>query len=281
MTYEYDITLSFAGEDRKFVDRVAELLKENKVKVFYDKFEEADLWGKDLGIHFDTVYRKSAKYCIPFISKYYKEKIWTNFEVKNIICRAIEQNEEYILPVRFDDTEIDGIRPTIGFIDVRDKEPEYLVNLILEKLGSDKKIPIAQQFQEKRKDILTTTIFETFLQSSFGIQPNGPIISVTITNKLKGDYRYFYEPTFRVQNKNKKEIGFRLINVLNEYKFPLKIEHGEEIEIKYELSRSQLDLWEKFKKESEFYSICSTTVGEKFESNLNKVSSIIDTLKSL
>lgn len=75
MEYKYDITLSFAGEDRKYVAEVAEILKANSVKVFYDEFEKADLWGKDLGVHFDYVYRKAAKYCIPFISASYKEKV--------------------------------------------------------------------------------------------------------------------------------------------------------------------------------------------------------------
>lgn len=52
MDYKYDITLSFAGEDREYVDKVAQILKDKDVRVFYDKFEEVGLWGKDLGIHF-------------------------------------------------------------------------------------------------------------------------------------------------------------------------------------------------------------------------------------
>ena len=75
MEYKYDIALSFAGEDRDFVDRVAQILKDNKVRVFYDKFEEVDLWGKDLGIHFDYVYRRQSKYFVPFISVHYEQKV--------------------------------------------------------------------------------------------------------------------------------------------------------------------------------------------------------------
>ncbi|MFQ5447573.1 MAG: TIR domain-containing protein, partial [Saprospiraceae bacterium] len=105
MEYKYQIALSFAGEDRAYVDKVAELLKENDISVFYDKFEQVDLWGKDLGIHFDYIYRRQSQYFIPFISAHYKEKIWTNYEVRTAIARAIENKEEYILPVRFDDTE--------------------------------------------------------------------------------------------------------------------------------------------------------------------------------
>lgn len=119
MEYKYDVAFSFSGDDREYVEEVAQILKDNGVAVFYDMFERIDLWGKDLGMHFDYVYRKAAKYCVPFISATYKEKIWTNHEIKTAISRAINSNEEYILPARFDDTEIDGIRPTIGYLDLK------------------------------------------------------------------------------------------------------------------------------------------------------------------
>ena len=82
MEFKYDVALSFAGEDREYVNKVAQILKDNNINVFYDRFEEIDLWGKDLGIHFDYVYRRQSKYFIPFILKFYKEKIWTNYEVE-------------------------------------------------------------------------------------------------------------------------------------------------------------------------------------------------------
>ena len=55
MEYKYDVALSFAGEDRFYVDQVATILKEQGVSVFYDEFEEVDLWGKDLALHFDYI----------------------------------------------------------------------------------------------------------------------------------------------------------------------------------------------------------------------------------
>ena len=47
-TFIYDVALSFAGEDRKYVEEVASFLKKNKIAVFYDYFEEENLWGKNL-----------------------------------------------------------------------------------------------------------------------------------------------------------------------------------------------------------------------------------------
>ena len=45
MKYTYDIVLSFAGEQRAYVEEVAQLLKNKGVNVFYDKFNEIELWG--------------------------------------------------------------------------------------------------------------------------------------------------------------------------------------------------------------------------------------------
>lgn len=40
-TVEFEIALSFAGEDRAYVDQVANLLRDSGIKVFYDIFEES------------------------------------------------------------------------------------------------------------------------------------------------------------------------------------------------------------------------------------------------
>lgn len=133
---KYDIALSFAGEDRNYVDRVANLLKERGVKVFYDLFEEADLWGKDLYTHLSEVYQKQAKFTVVFISKAYANKLWTNHERRAAQSRAFQEAQEYILPARFDDTEIPGVLPTIGYVSLKDRTPDDFVSLITKKLIS-------------------------------------------------------------------------------------------------------------------------------------------------
>lgn len=135
--HDYDVALSFAGENRQYVDTVAEILHQLGVKVFYDKYEEADLWGKDLYTHLDSVYQKKSRFCVMFISNSYKEKLWTNHERESAQARAFIEKQEYILPARFDDTEIPGIRPTTGYIDLRQKSPSDLAYLIAEKIGID------------------------------------------------------------------------------------------------------------------------------------------------
>lgn len=132
--FEYDVALSFAGEDRAYVEKVAKYLKEKGIKVFYDDYEKTKLWGKDLYVYLDEVYHKKAKYCIMFISCHSSEKLWTNHERKSAQARAFKEKGEYILPARFDDTEIPGILPTVGYIDLRSLETEGFGKLIIEKL---------------------------------------------------------------------------------------------------------------------------------------------------
>jgi hypothetical protein len=133
--FEYDVCLSFAGENRMFVGRVANHLKGKGVRVFYDKYERIELWGRDLYTHLDRIYRQAAKYCVVFVSKHYASKLWSNHERRSAQARAFEENREYILPARFDDTEIPGIPGTLGYLDLRRVGPTALAESVIEKLG--------------------------------------------------------------------------------------------------------------------------------------------------
>lgn len=133
--HEFDVALSFAGEDRAYVDKVANYLMEMGYKPFYDQNETVTLWGKDLYEHLSNVYSKQARYTVVFISKYYAKKNWTNHERKSAQARAFSENQEYLLPARFDKTEIPGIHPTTGYIDLSKIKPAAFANLIKEKLG--------------------------------------------------------------------------------------------------------------------------------------------------
>lgn len=132
MDYEYDVAFSFAGEDREFVEAVFDKLEGENVKVFYDKAEEVSLWGKDLYTHLKVIYSEKARFIIPFISKSYKEKIWTKHELKSANQRQLETDGEYILPYKIDETNIESIFGTLGY--VSNKTPSQLAELILRKL---------------------------------------------------------------------------------------------------------------------------------------------------
>jgi hypothetical protein len=132
---KYHVALSFAGEDREYVQRVASQLQSEGVEVFYDKFEEATLWGKDLYTHLRDVYENRAVFTVMFISNHYKDKLWTNHERESAQARALGSNQEYILPAFFDTSvKVPGLLKTIGHISLSGRTPEEVATLIVKKL---------------------------------------------------------------------------------------------------------------------------------------------------
>jgi hypothetical protein len=135
LDHQYHVALSFAGEDREYVRRVATHLDSQGVKVFYDEFKKAELWGKNLYDHLRDVYENKALFTVMFISEDYKNKVWTNHERESAQARAFDSNREYILPAFFDTSvKVPGLLKTIGHISLAGLAPEECASLIIEKL---------------------------------------------------------------------------------------------------------------------------------------------------
>jgi hypothetical protein len=133
--YLYDVSLSFAGEDRRYAERMAEILVAHGVRVFYDSYEEATLWGKDLFVHLHEVYGKRSIFCVMFVSESYSKRMWTVHERRSAQERALkERDNEYILPVRIDNTELPGLPSTIAYLDINNGI-EHISKVLIEKLG--------------------------------------------------------------------------------------------------------------------------------------------------
>jgi hypothetical protein len=96
----YDVALSFAGEQRQYVKQVAELLRAAGVRVFYDDFE--DLWGKDLPVRLEEVYRRQARFVVVFVSAEYVTKAWPNLERQHALAGRLERMDDSVLPARVD-----------------------------------------------------------------------------------------------------------------------------------------------------------------------------------
>ncbi len=132
---KYDVTLSFAGEDRHYAEKLRNLLESGGYSVFYDDDEMAQLWGKNLYDHLASIYKDQARYCVMFLSEHYARKLWTKHERQSAQARALEENKEYILPIRLDDTEIPGILGTLGYLDLRSMSIEEIYQILAEKLS--------------------------------------------------------------------------------------------------------------------------------------------------
>jgi TIR domain len=146
---EFDVALSFASENRSYVQKVAEALTARGIRVFYDANEEICLWGKHLSEALQQVYMRDSHAVVMFISKPYAEKQWTRHERRSALQRAIQERDEYILPVRFDMTELEGLSPGLVYQDLKGQAPEQLASKITQKLVYlgiiSKQLPKAQR----------------------------------------------------------------------------------------------------------------------------------------
>ena len=183
--FQYDVTVSFAGEDRHYVEQLARLLRRNGVRVFYDAWEQADLWGKDLFQHLDTIYRSAAKYCLIFVSKSYVNKAWTKHELKSAQARAFSENSEYILPIRLDDAELPGLPPTTAYLDARTMDVREISQVFLSKLGVERKIDIdslvySQDWEDRRRALSEISVSRdiNYLDVVVELMLNDPVAEI-------------------------------------------------------------------------------------------------------
>ncbi len=133
--YPYDVALSYAGEDHAYAEALAESLTHHGVKVFYDKYEKATLWGKNLYDYLSDLYQHKARYCVMFLSQHYAAKVWTNLERQAAQARSFQEHQEYILPIRLDDTEIPGLLPTVDYLRWPPETAETIADIIMTKLS--------------------------------------------------------------------------------------------------------------------------------------------------
>ena len=132
--YEFDIALSYAGEDREYVERVADELRKRGVQVFYDKFNVGEMWGKSLPVHLDWVFRIIARYCIIFFSKSYVNKAWTMHELQSALERQVDGGG-YILPVVIDKVDVPGLSlKNLCYLNVQEHSPEKIAEYTYRKV---------------------------------------------------------------------------------------------------------------------------------------------------
>lgn len=134
----FKVALSFPGERREYVSKIAEGLADRlgKNAVFYDKYYEAHLAKPNLDTTLQTIYLERSDLIVVFICEEYEQKEWCGLEWRAIRDIIKQRRDEDIMPMRFDDAKIRGLLSIDGYIDVRKRSIEEVVNLICQRLES-------------------------------------------------------------------------------------------------------------------------------------------------
>jgi len=116
-TFEYDIAISFATEDKGIAWQLYKALNKNRPRLkcyFYEKEQEDQLGDHLLGIVSD-VYGKKAKHAMVIISQHYADKKWTQHEWMIIDEQRSIRGYNYLIPISLDETPLPGLSDSVIF----------------------------------------------------------------------------------------------------------------------------------------------------------------------
>lgn len=132
----FDVALSFPGEHREYVKRVADRLAKNlsPERVFYDANYKAELARLDMDTYLQEIYHDQAELVVVFLCAEYEKKQWCGLEWRAVRDLLKQKKTDDIMPVRMDNTHISGLFSIDGYINAKDHEPEELADLIVQRL---------------------------------------------------------------------------------------------------------------------------------------------------
>ena len=132
--WRWEVALSFAGTQREYVGQVAAALKARGVRCFYDADEQIRLWGTHLAEELPRIYAQESAAVVVFVSADYAAGSWTRLERRATFSRAVSEAGVYVLPARFDDSELPGLQPDVVYIDLRLYTAGQFAELVVAKL---------------------------------------------------------------------------------------------------------------------------------------------------
>jgi hypothetical protein len=118
------------------VEQVATALKVRRVRCFYDADRQVELWGRHLAEELPRIYAKESSAVIVFVSADYADGGWTRLERRAAFSQAVAEAGVYVLPARFDDSELPGLLDDMVSVDLRRYTPEQFADLVAAKLDS-------------------------------------------------------------------------------------------------------------------------------------------------
>lgn len=134
--HQFEVSLSFPGDVRDYVESVARHLERyiGRNSYFYDNNYKSQLARPSLDILLQEIYRDRSKLIVVFIGNEYQKKKWCGVEFRAIKDVIFNKQHNRIMFVRMDDGNVDGVFNTDGYIDAAIHKPEEIANFIVERI---------------------------------------------------------------------------------------------------------------------------------------------------
>jgi hypothetical protein len=136
----FDVSLSFPGDVREYVELVARHLERQigPNSYFYDNNFKAQLARPSLDVLLQDIYRDRSKLIVVFIGEQYQDKKWCGVEFRAIKDVLFNKQHNKIMYIRMDNGKVDGVFNTDGYIDATNHRPEEIASFIVERIELNK-----------------------------------------------------------------------------------------------------------------------------------------------
>ena len=178
----FDIAVSYASEQREYIEKFVNFMEKKKLKVYFDRNEQAHMVGKLLHEELVRIYSQENLIRVIFLSNEYIKKPYTKLEAETILAENVhDKNKMFIF--KFDDITYPGLNRNMLYSSITEypdaKEYAKLIYAAIKNLK-----------YKTRKDIfkdINHLIFiklKTLEKKHFGIQ-----IDREMSQKLTHVYR--------------------------------------------------------------------------------------------
>jgi tetratricopeptide (TPR) repeat protein len=139
-TRRFRVALSFPGEHRGRVEKIAEALagRLGRDAILYDKWHRGEFARPALGVYLPDLYRHESDLLVFFFCKEYAKKPWCGLEWRAALDLIAHQQYDQLMLLRVDDidiAEIPGLYSIDGCLDVGDMTDDAVAVEILSRLG--------------------------------------------------------------------------------------------------------------------------------------------------
>jgi hypothetical protein len=153
--HKYDIAFSVAEEDLFVAEQIAAALRFRGISYYLYIEHRSANFGKSILEITGEIYTGMAKYVLMITSSIFVQKYWAGIE-SQFAQFSGKKNDAYVLQIRLDDTQVDGLSRHIVFEKWRNNADE-IAAIIAEKLVLKKK----QELKRKSVKILLCISFFT------------------------------------------------------------------------------------------------------------------------
>lgn len=126
---EYDVFISHASEDKKFVDELAKSLEGSGFSVWYDSFVVG--WGDDLRSTIDNGLKNSRYGIVVFSKAFFAKKKWTEYELDGLFSKE-KNGKNVILPIWHNITREDVSEYSPTFADRIAKKSDNINDIVVD-----------------------------------------------------------------------------------------------------------------------------------------------------